>query len=88
LVAAVGLGLANGAAAQDTVKVNLIVPLTGGQEAKPDAMFAFVPGGQVGNFMKQFSERGLDKSGIRNGELYNVEFETFKDVKDAGKSQK
>jgi branched-chain amino acid transport system substrate-binding protein len=23
-----------------------------------------------------------------NGELYNVEFETFKDVKDAGKSQK
>jgi branched-chain amino acid transport system substrate-binding protein len=23
-----------------------------------------------------------------NGELYNVEFETFKDVKDPGKSQK
>jgi branched-chain amino acid transport system substrate-binding protein len=23
-----------------------------------------------------------------NGELYNVEFETFKDVKDSGKSQK
>ena len=27
-------------------------------------MFVFVPGGQGGNFMKQFSERGLDKSGI------------------------
>jgi branched-chain amino acid transport system substrate-binding protein len=35
------------------------------KEAKPDAMFVFVPGGQGGNFMKQFSERGLDKSGIR-----------------------
>jgi branched-chain amino acid transport system substrate-binding protein len=33
--------------------------------AKPDAMFVFVPGGQGGNFMKQFSERGLDKSGIK-----------------------
>ena len=28
-------------------------------------MFVFVPGGQGGNFMKQFSERGLDKSGIK-----------------------
>jgi branched-chain amino acid transport system substrate-binding protein len=35
------------------------------KDAKPDAMFVFVPGGQGGNFMKQFSERGLDKSGIR-----------------------
>src|SRR5438105_14386365 len=35
------------------------------RDAKPDAMFVFVPGGQGGNFMKQFSERGLDKSGIR-----------------------
>ncbi len=35
------------------------------RDAKPDAMFVFVPGGQGGNFMKQFTERGLDKSGIK-----------------------
>ena len=35
------------------------------KDARPDAMFVFVPGGQGGNFMRQFSERGLDKSGIR-----------------------
>jgi branched-chain amino acid transport system substrate-binding protein len=35
------------------------------RDAKPDAMFVFVPGGQGGNFMKQFSERGLNKSGIK-----------------------
>src|SRR5712671_7003172 len=35
------------------------------KDARPDAMFVFVPGGQGGNFMKQYSERGLDKSGIR-----------------------
>jgi branched-chain amino acid transport system substrate-binding protein len=35
------------------------------RDSKPDAMFVFVPGGQGGNFMRQFSERGLDKSGIK-----------------------
>ena len=35
------------------------------RDARPDAMFVFVPGGQGGNFMKQFAERGLDKSGIK-----------------------
>jgi branched-chain amino acid transport system substrate-binding protein len=35
------------------------------KDAKPDAMFVFVPAGQGGNFMKQYAERGLDKSGIR-----------------------
>jgi branched-chain amino acid transport system substrate-binding protein len=35
------------------------------KDSKPDAMFVFVPGGQGGNFMKQFSERGLGKSGIK-----------------------
>jgi branched-chain amino acid transport system substrate-binding protein len=35
------------------------------RDARPDAMFVFVPGGQGGNFMKQFSERGLDRSGIK-----------------------
>ncbi|MBZ6077586.1 ABC transporter substrate-binding protein [Microvirga puerhi] len=34
-------------------------------DAKPDALFAFVPSGVGAQFMKQFVERGLDKSGIR-----------------------
>jgi branched-chain amino acid transport system substrate-binding protein len=54
----------------DEVKVPLANPdfapfLQRMRDSKPDAMFVFVPGGQGGNFMKQFSERGLDKSGIR-----------------------
>jgi branched-chain amino acid transport system substrate-binding protein len=32
---------------------------------KPDALFIFVPASQGGVLMKQFSERGLDKSGIK-----------------------
>ena len=35
------------------------------KDAKPDAIFVFVPAGQGGNFMKQYAERGLDKAGIR-----------------------
>ena len=31
----------------------------------PDAVFVFVPSGQGSAFMKQFTERGLDKSGIK-----------------------
>ena len=34
-------------------------------EAKPDALFVFVPAGIGAQFMKQFVERGLDKSGIK-----------------------
>ena len=34
-------------------------------DAKPDAIFIFVPSGQGGAFMKQFAERGLDKAGIK-----------------------
>ena len=34
-------------------------------DAKPDALFVFLPSGQGAAFMKQFAERGLDKSGIR-----------------------
>lgn len=34
-------------------------------DAKPDALFVFVPSGVGSQFMKQFVERGLDKSGIR-----------------------
>src|SRR6201998_2648582 len=35
------------------------------KDAKPDAIFVFVPAGQGGNFMKQYAERGLDKGGIK-----------------------
>ncbi|CAD5369677.1 Leu/Ile/Val-binding protein homolog 6 [Rubrivivax sp. A210] len=35
------------------------------RDIKPDALFVFLPAGQGAAFMKQFAERGLDKSGIR-----------------------
>ncbi|TPQ37362.1 ABC transporter substrate-binding protein [Bradyrhizobium guangdongense] len=35
------------------------------KDAKPDALYVFVPAGQGGNFMKQYAERGLDKAGIK-----------------------
>ena len=34
-------------------------------DTKPDALLVFVPSGVGAQFMKQFAERGLDKSGIR-----------------------
>ncbi len=34
-------------------------------DAKPQALFAFVPSGQGAALAKQFAERGLDKSGIK-----------------------
>jgi branched-chain amino acid transport system substrate-binding protein len=34
-------------------------------DAKPDALFVFVPSGVGSAVMKQFAERGLDKAGIR-----------------------
>ena len=34
-------------------------------DAKPDALFVFVPSGAGSQFVKQFVERGLDKSGIK-----------------------
>jgi len=62
--------VAGGGQIIEEVKVPLVNPdyapfLQRMKDAKPDAMFVFVPGGQGGNFMKQFSERGLDKSGIK-----------------------
>jgi len=62
--------IAGGGEIVDEVRVLLMNPdfapfLQRMKDAKPDAMFVFVPGGQGGNFMKQFAERGLDKSGIR-----------------------
>jgi branched-chain amino acid transport system substrate-binding protein len=35
------------------------------RDAKPDALFVFVPSGQGAALMKQFAERGLDKAGIK-----------------------
>ena len=35
------------------------------RDANPQALFVFLPSGQGAAFMKQFAERGLDKSGIR-----------------------
>nr|WP_144006622.1 ABC transporter substrate-binding protein [Pelomonas sp. KK5] len=35
------------------------------RDAQPDALFVFLPSGQGAAFMKQFAERGLDKSGIK-----------------------
>src|SRR6185436_5084160 len=34
-------------------------------DAKPDALFIFVPSGQSGTFVRQFVERGLDKAGVK-----------------------
>src|SRR5260370_30533835 len=35
------------------------------KDAKPDAVFVFVPAGLGGYFMKEYAERGLDKAGIK-----------------------
>jgi len=57
-----------------TVIENLRVPLRGPDfspvlqkvaDAKPDALFVFVPSGAGAQFVKQFVERGLDKSGVK-----------------------
>jgi branched-chain amino acid transport system substrate-binding protein len=62
--------LAGGGEVVDEVKVPLVNPdfapfLQRVKDAKPDALYVFVPGGQGGNFMKQFAERGVGASGIR-----------------------
>ncbi|HYX00470.1 MAG TPA: ABC transporter substrate-binding protein, partial [Reyranella sp.] len=57
-----------------TIVENLRVPLRSpdfapvlqkAADAKPDALFVFVPSGTGAQFVKQFIERGLDKSGIK-----------------------
>jgi branched-chain amino acid transport system substrate-binding protein len=35
------------------------------RDAGPDGVFVFIPAGQAATLMRQFTERGLDKSGIR-----------------------
>jgi branched-chain amino acid transport system substrate-binding protein len=54
----------------DTLKVPLANPdfspfLQRAHDLAPDTLFVFVPAGQAGTFARQFSERGLDKSGIK-----------------------
>ncbi|OKO75291.1 ABC transporter substrate-binding protein [Bradyrhizobium sp. AS23.2] len=61
---------AGGGEVVEEVKVPLANPdfapfLQRMKDAKPDAIFVFVPAGQGGNFMKQYAERGLDKAGIK-----------------------
>ncbi|MET0219978.1 MAG: ABC transporter substrate-binding protein [Tardiphaga sp.] len=62
--------VADGGTIVEEVKVPLANPdfapfLQRMKDAKPDAVFVFVPAGQGANFMKQYAERGLDKSGIK-----------------------
>src|SRR5262245_21405787 len=35
------------------------------RDATPDGVYVFIPAGQAATMMRQFVERGLDKSGIR-----------------------
>ena len=35
------------------------------RDARPEAIFAWVPGGLAGSFVRQYAERGLQQSGIR-----------------------
>lgn len=60
----------NGGTVIDTLRVPLRSPdfapfLQKVRDAKPDALFTFVPSGAGSALMKQFAERGLDKAGIR-----------------------
>src|SRR5499427_3582258 len=40
-------------------------------DVKPDALFVFVPSGTGAQFVKQFVERGLDKSGVNDDDQLN-----------------
>ncbi len=60
----------NGGSVMDKLRTPLRSPdfapvLQKVRDAKPDALFVFLPSGQGAAFMKQFAERGLDKAGIR-----------------------
>ena len=54
----------------EEIKVPLASPdfspvLQRAADAKPDAIFVFVPAGQGSTFAKQYAERGLEKAGIK-----------------------
>lgn len=62
--------MANGGQVFESLRVPLRSPdfapfLQRVRDAKPDALFSFVPSGAGSVLMKQFAERGLDKAGIR-----------------------
>jgi branched-chain amino acid transport system substrate-binding protein len=62
--------VANGGTVVETLRVPLRNPdfapfLQKVRDVKPDALFTFVPAGVGSALMKQFTERGLDKAGIR-----------------------
>ena len=62
--------ISNGGVVLETLRVPLRNPdfapfLQKVRDAKPDALFTFVPAGVGSALMKQFAERGLDKAGIR-----------------------
>jgi branched-chain amino acid transport system substrate-binding protein len=61
---------AGGGEVLEAIRVPLASPdfapfLQRARDAKPDAVFVFVPSGQGSIFVKQFIERGLDKAGIK-----------------------
>ncbi|NML44035.1 ABC transporter substrate-binding protein [Ramlibacter sp. G-1-2-2] len=61
---------ANGGKVPETIRVPMRNPdfapfLQRVRDRKPDAVFVFIPSGPAAGLMKQFSERGLDKAGIR-----------------------
>jgi branched-chain amino acid transport system substrate-binding protein len=61
---------AAGGTIAEAIKIPLANPdfapfLQRAADAKPDAIFIFVPSGQGGTFMKQYVERGMDKAGIK-----------------------
>ena len=54
----------------DSLRVPLMAPdfapfLQRAYDAGPDTIFVFIPAGKAGAFIRQFLERGLDKSGIK-----------------------
>jgi branched-chain amino acid transport system substrate-binding protein len=60
----------NGGKVLDKLRVPLANPdfapfLQKVRDAKPDALFVFVPSGAGSALMKQFAERGMDKAGIK-----------------------
>lgn len=60
----------NGGQVVETLRVPMRNPdfapfLQKARDAKPDAVYVFVPSGVGAALMKQFAERGLDKAGIR-----------------------
>jgi branched-chain amino acid transport system substrate-binding protein len=66
----IGAFTQNGGEIVESLRVPLQNPdfapfLQRARDARPDAMFVWVPGGLAGPFLRQYAERGLQASGIR-----------------------